>query len=210
MATTLLASGPDFALLTNDWRIRREDVRAVTEAGALLSAAAARATAADRLASNAEARARQQGYVDGLAEGRAAGAAEAARAVAALAVEVRRHQTDQRERLGALSLDVVRRVAAELGPQAVLEAVVERAVRDVVADQPLAVHVPPESAGGVAERLSNLSEVEVLSDPHVASGEAVVVSAQGSAHAGLELQLALLERAFAELSDSDAGSAAVA
>src|SRR5579859_8021663 len=132
MALVLLTSGPDFAALTDRWRIPRAEVRGLREAGELLRLASARADAIAARTAEAEAQARRHGFDQGLEEGRAAGAAEATRAVAALAAETRQAQAELRAKLGALSLEVVRRIATSLGPQAVIEALVERAAREVL------------------------------------------------------------------------------
>lgn len=200
MALVLLSSGRDFAALADGWRIPKAEVRSLGKADALLTLAAKRAAAADTLAAEAEAAARWRGYEEGKREGRAAGAAEAARAVAALAQETRRTQAEQRRMLGVLALEVVRRIAAGLGPQAVLEALAEQAARELLGDQPLSVHVAPDAAEGVSRRLWPLNaEIEVVADGQVQDGGCLVVTARGSAYASLELELAALERAFAEL-----------
>lgn len=199
MALTLLMSGPDFAAFTDRWRIPRAEVRSLGRADALLALAGRRAADADALVAEAEAAARWRGFEEGRREGRAAGAVEAARAVAALAHETRRVQAEQRRMLGALAIEVVRRVAASLGPQAVLEALAEQAAREVLGDQPLTVHVAPEGAAGVADRLSSLNaQIEVVADSQVEGGGCLIVTAKGSAYASLDLELAALERAFAE------------
>lgn len=200
MGLVLLTHGDDFALLADGWRIPRAKARRLGEAGALLAAAGDWAKAAETMAVEAEAEARRCGYETGLAEGRAAGAAEAARAVASLAQEVRQSLQELRASLGSLSLDVVRRIAAELGPEAMLEAIVEQAAREVLADQPLTIHVPPPAAPGVARRLWPLNAaIEVVADAKLDSSDCIIVTPHGSIRAGLELELAALERAFAEL-----------
>lgn len=200
MSFVLVRGAGGSALLSDGWRIPAAEVarlRTAVEAADALDAD--RAGAAERLAAERE-QARAEGYAAGLEEGRRAGAAEAARTLAALVREVRGHAADTRADLGRLALDVVRRVAAEVGPQAMLEAVAERAVREVLAEQPLVVRVAPAAAPGVAARLWPLNaEVEVEADPSVAEGDCVVASRSGAAHAGLEVQLSALDRAFAEI-----------
>ena len=112
MVMTLLSSGPGFAAFTDRWRIPKADVQRLRDAGQLLAAASDRANRAEARAADQEAQARQRGYEAGLREGRAAGAAEAAHALTAVVREVRAGQNELKESLGALSLDVVRRVAA--------------------------------------------------------------------------------------------------
>ena len=199
MSYVVVQGAKDVALLASGWRIPAADVARLTDATALTTDLARRAEAVEARARLAEERGRDAGYKAGLEEGRRAGAADAQQALADLIKDTRAAQATLRAELGRLSLEVTRRVASDLGPQAMLEAVTERAVREVLADQPLIVRVAPGAAPGVAQRLWPLNaEVEVAPDPTVGEGDCVIVSRQGSAHAGLMVQLAALERAFRE------------
>ena len=199
MSFVLVKGAGGSALLSDAWRIPAAEVaplRTALEAAHALDAD--RADAADRLAVERE-HARADGYAAGLEEGRRAGGAAAAQSLAALVREVRAQSQAARAELGRVALEVVRRIAAEIGPQTMLEAVAERAVRDTLSQQPLVVRVAETAAPGVAARLWPLNaEVEVIADPAVAEGDCVIASRSGAAHAGLEVQLSALERAFAE------------
>ena len=182
------------------WRIPAADVGALPDALGLAAELRRLREGAAADVARAREEARDQGREEGLRAGRRAAAEAAARDAAALAKGLADDMAALRARLGALSLDVVRRVAGDLGSQAMLEAVAERAVREVMADAPLVVRVAPAASDGVGRRLQPLSaEVEVVADPSLADGDCVVVSRRGAAHAGVEVQLAALARAFAEM-----------
>ncbi len=200
MSFILLGEAGAPAVLGSGWRIPAADVRRLPDA---LGLAAELRTLRDRAQGDLDA-AREEAREQGRREGREEGRREAAEAVAAQAASLSRDVGGElsalRARLGALSLDVVRRVAGEFGTQATVEAVAERAVREVLSDAPLVVRVAPEASAGVGHRLAAFSEsVEVAPDPSLAGGDCVVVSRRGAAHAGLEVQLAALHRAFAEM-----------
>lgn len=196
MSFTLLRGGE--ALAVNGWRIPAADVARLRDALALTDALRERSASADARIAAAEAEGRRQGFEAGHAEGRAAALQDGAARAVQLSTEVRAAQSDMRDQLGRLALEVVRRISVDLGTQATLEAVAERAVREVLSDQPLVVHVPEDAASGVSRRLWPMNaEVEVVADAALGEGECVVVSRRGSTRAGLTVQLAALERAFA-------------
>lgn len=199
MSFTVFATDAGALIAAQGWRVPAAEVPALRDAAALLATLRTdAASAAQAHAVEAEA-AREAGRLQGWEAGRREAAAAAAQAVAELVRETREARTALERRLGALSLEVVRRVAGELGPAAVLQAVAERAAREVLADAPLSVRVSPAATGGVARRLAALPEVEVTADPSLGPDDCVVSSRRGAAHAGLELQLQALERAFAEV-----------
>lgn len=196
MSFVLLRGGE--AVAFDGWRIPAADAAHLPDILALSDALRDRAASAQARRDDAEAQARERGFAAGREEGRVAALREGADAAARLAAEVQAAQAEVRDQLGRLALDVVRRISVDLGTQATLEAVAERAVREVLSDQPLVVRVAEEAAPGVARRLYPINaEVEVVADAALREGECVVVSRRGSTRAGLAVQLAALERAFA-------------
>ncbi len=186
------------ALAVDGWRVPAAETGPFHDAVALVDALRARSAQAEARLAAAEEEARRRGFAAGQAEGRAAALQDGADAAARIAAEVRADRAETRDQLGRLALEVVRRISVDLGPQATLEAVAERAVREVLADQPLVVRVAEAAAPGVARRLWPMNaEVEVVADAALAEGECVVVSRRGSTRAGLAVQLDALERAFA-------------
>lgn len=199
MSYVVVHGGPEGALLARGWRVPAAEVAQLRDGAALLAEAERTGAAVQARVEAAEAEARREGYAAGVEEGRRAAAVAAADSLSALTREVRAVAATTRDALGRLSLEVVRRIAAEVGPQTMLEAVAEKTVREVLSEQPLVVRVAPAAAPGVAQRLWPLNaELEVVGDAAVGEGECVVVSRHGSTHAGLAVQLAALDRAFRE------------
>ena len=196
MSFHLLRGGE--ALASDGWRVPAAEAGPFLSAVALVDALRARSAETEARVAAAEEEGRRRGFAAGEAEGRAAALQEGADAAARIVAEVRAGRVETGDQLGRLALEVVRRISVDLGPQATLEAVAERAVREVLADQPLVVRVAAAAAPGVARRLWPMNaEVEVVADASLGEGECVVVSRRGSTRAGLAVQLAALERAFA-------------
>ena len=197
MSFHLIAAAPDAALLTDRPVIGRKERAVVETAVDLLVQAQARLAEVEaHRAAEGEA-----GRADGYAAGYEAGLTAAARDVAERAARLHREMEAERERLretaGRLALDVVRRIAAELAPEAVLAALAERAVKDVLPEAPVVVHVAPDGVGAVSTRLWPIgAAIEVRPDDALAPGDCVIETAAGRSHAGLEVQLSALERAF--------------
>jgi flagellar biosynthesis/type III secretory pathway protein FliH len=193
----LIAATPGAALLLDQPVIRREDVATVQGAAELIALAETRLADVDAYrAAQAEA-GRTEGFRIGCEEGRALAAREAAETVARLHAEMQHVREQLRAATGKLALDVVRRIAVELGPEATLAALAERAVRDVLPDAPITVHVAPASVGAVTTRLWPIgAAIEVQPDETLAPGDCIIETAAGRSHAGLEVQLAALERVF--------------
>ncbi len=197
MSFHLIAAAPGAALLLDRPVVRREDVATVRSAVELIALAETRLTDIDGYrAAQAEA-GRTEGFKLGYDEGRAEAAREAAETVARLHEEMSHVREQLRAAAGRLALDVVRRIAVELGPEATLAALAERAVRDVLPDAPITVHVAPASVGAVTTRLWPIgAAIEVQADETLAPGDCIIETAAGRSHAGLEVQLAALERVF--------------
>lgn len=197
MSFHLIAAAPGAALLLDQPVIRREDVATVRSAAEVIALAETRLADVDAYrAAQAEA-GRAEGFKLGYDEGRALAAREAAETIARLHEEMTHVREQLRAATGKLALDVVRRIAVELGPEATLAALAERAVRDVLPDAPITVHVAPASVGAVTTRLWPIgAAIEVQPDETLAPGDCIIETAAGRSHAGLEVQLAALERVF--------------
>ena len=149
-----------------------------------------------------------------LAEGREAGRREAiAEAAPRLAAAWERAALNAaadldalRSALVALSLEVVRRIAGELGPAAVLAAIAEHAARELLGSAAAVVRVHPEVAAAVRERLvpdrgtdaarPATAVLEVRADPALGLWDCIFETAAGRRLAGLPLQLERLAAAW--------------
>ena len=193
-----LVTARDTAALTDGWRVPREQVRPMREALALLRESDRRLTRATAEIEARRAAAEQSGYDQGRADGERRAAAEAAQALAAFTERTERERAELRARVGDLALEVVRRVAGDLDPTAFVPAMMERAVRDVLPDQPMRVRVARAVAPTVEARLWAINAaIEVVPDDQLGPLDGVLETANGRVQAGLEDQLSALARAFA-------------
>ena len=206
MSFVLVASGTSFAALADRPVVKRDQVRPLRDAAALLAEAESRLGSVDDLRSATRAEAEADGYAAGLAAGREAAALEAAAGLKVLQTALKEERERLRASVGRLALDVVRRIAAELGPDATVAALAQRAVREVLPEQPLTVRVHPDCAGTVSARLWPLgATIEVQGDPALSATDCVLETPQGKTVASLETQLSALERLFAvEMGDDRA------
>jgi len=198
MTLALLVSGEDRAALTATWRIPRAQVAMLRDGLSLLKEGDRRLTRAVNEIEREKAAAQQAGFEAGRAEGLRAAAAEVAAQMARVSDEAARDRTTTRESIGKLALDVVRRIASDLGPEQLAPAMVERAVREVLPDQPMRVRVAPGVAGVVGARLWALNaNIEVVADDQLGEMDCVLETGSGRVQAGLDAQLGALQRVFA-------------
>lgn len=197
MSFILVSSGPGFAALTDQAVVPADQVRQLTDAAGLLAEAEGRLGSVDALRAEARAEAQAEGYADGLARGREAAAAEAARRLAEMQAAVAAEREAVRASIGRLALDVVRRIAADIGPEATVAALAQRAVREVLPDQPLTVRVPSAAVGAVSARLWPLgAAIDVQGDDALGPNDCVLDTPAGRTLASLEVQLAAVEAVF--------------
>ena len=198
MTLALLVSGDDRAALTSAWRIPRVQVAALKDGLSLLKEGDRRLTRAVTEIESETAAAQQAGFEAGRAEGLRAAAAEVAARMARLSDDASRERLETRDAIGRLALDVVRRIAGDLGPAQLAPAMVERAVREVLPDQPMRVRVAPGVAGVVGARLWAINaNIEVVADDQLGELDCVLETTSGRVQAGLDAQLSALERVFA-------------
>lgn len=199
MTVTVIAAGEGVAALTDSWRIPHEQVQAMRDGLSLLRESDRRLASSLTEIEFKKASARRAGFALGREEGRRLAADETAAALAMLGAENAREIAALQDSIGRLALDVVRRVAGDLDAALLLPALVDRAVREVLPDQPVSVRVPPHLVGLVEARLFPINgAIEVVGDPDLTELDCVLETANGRVQAGLEAQLTALERAFAQ------------
>jgi len=199
MTYILLTSAPTATLLSERAVIPASDVARLDTAAELVAAIEAHRDAVFRSA-------RAEGFEAGRAEGLERAAAQTAEVLA----ETHRVLDAERDRLrgqaAALALEIVRRIAVDLGPDATVAALAERAVRDLLPEEPIRVRVAAERVGTVSARLWPIHErVEVAAEPGLDPDECLIETPSGHVRAGLAVQLAALEKAFAR---TETGAAA--
>nr|WP_239024667.1 FliH/SctL family protein [Sphingomonas corticis] len=101
---------------------------------------------------------------------------------------------EQRGDLARLALEVVRRIAADLGAADMVAAMADRAAAGVAPDLAPTVRVHPDALAATRARLGE--RVAVEADAALAPTDCVIATSLGEVHAGLETQLAALARAW--------------
>jgi type III secretion protein L len=141
-------------------------------------------------------------YARGFAEGRMAGADEAARLVSETTLKVDRHLTSLEREIGALALNVVRRVLGELDAGELIARAAAQAVGEFRREKWLKVTVHPAVADRVRTALATLAQdggptVTVESDVALDERACIVASDFAVVDASLEAQLQAFTAAFA-------------
>jgi type III secretion protein L len=131
-----------------------------------------------------------------------AGANEAARLVSETALKVDRHLTSLEREIGALALNVVRRVLGELDAGELIARAAAQAVGEFRREKWLKVTVHPAAAERVRAVLAALPQdggptVTVESDPALDECACIVASDFAVVDASLEAQLQAFAAAFA-------------
>ncbi len=140
-------------------------------------------------------------YARGFAEGRMAGANEAARLLSETAVKVDRHLAALEPEIGSLALDVVRRVLGQFDAAELVTRMATQAVAEFRREKWLKVTVHPAAVDQVGAALAALSHdggpaVTVEADPALDEHACIVASDFAVVDAGIEAQLKAFAAAF--------------
>ena len=188
----LIRADASATLTRDDPIVRAAEVPMLAEAERLLAAANALRDDALRASAAAADEARAAGYRVGHADGLAAGAAEIHAELVRLAQADAERAGQQRGDLARLGLEVVRRIAADVGPAEMVAALAERAASSVAPESQVVVRVAPAALARTRERLGSLASVEP--DETLPPTDCVLATPLGEVRAGLETQLAQLAR----------------
>jgi flagellar biosynthesis/type III secretory pathway protein FliH len=149
-----------------------------------------------------------RGFQEGHAQGLEAGRQEARESVADTLTALAHASTEERARLraevGALAVQVVRKLLGRFGDDSVLAALAATAANDLLGTQPVALVVHPELCQPVRERLAEMAagplglRCEVRGDPAAARDGCRLETEHGSVDASLEAQLARLQAAWSQ------------
>lgn len=183
-------------LLADDPIVAANDVTRFGDVTALLDAATSLRDDAQEARDAALAAARADGFAAGHAEGRAAGDSSIRDELLRLAQEDAVRAETQRADLAKLALEVVRRIAGTVGAPDMIAGIAAQAAAQVAPETAATVRVHPASAAKVADRLANLRHIAVEADETLAPNDCVVATPLGRTHAGLDTQIAQLERAW--------------
>jgi type III secretion protein L len=198
MSFILLHADRVATALTDDPVVPAAETDSFRDAAALLAAAGAiRAEAEDR-ATEAIERGYARGHEQGLADGRAAGEAEMRTEMFRLAMRDGEERRKRQTEIAGLALEVVRRIAGAIGDEAMVARLAERATAEIAPGTAATVRVPPAALDEARNRLAHRTGLTVEADPALDGTDCVIETAFGRAHAGLETQLAQIEKSWTE------------
>ncbi|TGX52241.1 hypothetical protein E5A73_15685 [Sphingomonas gei] len=184
--------------LADDPLVPAADVSRVQDALALLAEAGALRRGAAETTDAAREVARAEGYAEGRAEGLAAAESERQAELFRIALRDGELQRARQKDIARLALEVVRRIAGELDDQTMVAAIAERAAAQLAPDSAAIVRVAPPALDAVRARLDGRAGISVETDPLLEGQDCVIETALGRTHAGLDTQLAQIERIWGE------------
>lgn len=192
----LIAANRAATLAVDDAVVHAAAVAPLRDAAAMLrSVEAMQDAVAGDCAASVE-RATADGFAAGEAQGRTAAAAEAAQALFDLNVRAAAERQAMRAEVSGLAIEVVRRIASGLGNDATVAALAERAARDLAPDAVAVVRVAPDAVQATTDRLRAFSGLTVVGDAARGPTDCIIETPLGASHAGLDVQLAAVERAW--------------
>ena len=183
-------------VLADDPVVPAARVGDVREAATLLAEARAMREATEADTAAARTAAFDAGHAEGLAQGRADAAKAADAAMLQLTAEAQAAETRRQGEVARLAIEVIRRIAGDLGQADVVAALAERATAGIGGDTNAIVRVPPAVLDAVRARLGERQNLTIEADTSVADTDCIVETPLGTVHAGLETQLAAIERAW--------------
>jgi type III secretion protein L len=186
--------------------LRATDVQAWRDGYRFL--ALARETAA-RAEENARS-AYDAAYKKGFAEGRAAGAIEANRVVREAAVAVDRYLGGLDKEIGALALNIVRRVIGEIDVADLVAHAATQALSEFRQEKNVRIAVHPAAADRVNSALGAFAQDDrpaatVESDPALDKGACILVSDDAVADASIDVQIRAIEAGLTSSSGERSG-----
>ncbi len=184
--------------LTDDPLVPAANVGRVQDALALLADAGDLRQGAEDAIDAARAAAHAEGFAAGREQGLAAAESERQAELFRIALRDSELQRERQKDIARLALEVVRRIAGELDDGVMVAGLAERAAAQLAPDSGAVVRVAPAAAEVVRARLNGRAGLSVEADPLLGDQDCVIETALGRTHAGLDTQLAQIERMWGE------------
>lgn len=184
--------------MADDPLVPAAQVGQVQDALTLLAAAGDLRREAETTIQAAREAARAEGYAIGHEEGLAAAETERQAELFRIALRDSELQRERQKDIARLALEVVRRIAGELDQGAMVAGLAERAAAQLAPDSVAIVRVAPEAVEAVRARLEGRAGLNVEADAQLDAKDCVIETALGRTHAGLDTQLAQIERMWSE------------
>lgn len=202
MTFYVIHAGAAATLASDDAVVPAADIAILRSANEVLLRADA---IGDAVATSAEAvrlKAEATGTAAGLTAGRDAALAEAQAHLLDLTARAAADRAIARSDVSRLALEVVRRIASEVGSVEMVAALAERAAADLLPETVATVRVPIAAVAATSARLIGYAGLTVVADAELSDNDCIVDTLLGVSHAGLDIQLAAVEKAW---SLADAG-----
>jgi flagellar biosynthesis/type III secretory pathway protein FliH len=200
MTFLLWQSQGDARLASPRLVMRADEVPLLQDAQQLCERLARLTRDAARHVQDAEREARERGHAEGREAGREAVRDEMATALQRMAEGAAAERAQLRRQVGALALQVARKMLGGLAEDALLAALAAAAARDALPAQQLTLSVHPDLCEAVRDRLAGFGadelHMEVRGDPACARDACRLESELGSVDASLDAQLARLAQAW--------------
>jgi type III secretion protein L len=224
MSYHVLFPGPALSVLADNLVVPAADAPALADAlslaqrlQTLLDGEAARLQAAEK---SGHAAGYAQGLADGARSAQATGAQALARTVSQVLAQSQAQQAELRDAVLTVSLLIVRRVAAQLGPQALLQALITQALDQLCNDglasgnapDTLVLRLHPSWLAAVREQMALATRglaVDWRADDSLGPMDCVIDTPQGRLLAGLPAQLERVQTALQQADRATSVSTAV-
>ena len=210
MTFLLWQSSPEARIASPRVVLRAAEVPLLRDANALCKLLGEATGEAARRIEDAQAEARMRGHAEGVEQGRAAARDDHAAALQALAQAASAERDRLRAQVGALALQVARKLLGGLAADERLAALAAAAARDTLPAAQLTLSVHPHAFEGVRDRLAAMDtgdlRLDVQADVACAPDACRLDSEFGSVDASLDAQLARLAQAWGVAADTTPGA----
>ncbi|RVT93281.1 FliH/SctL family protein [Sphingomonas crocodyli] len=191
-------------LLADDPLISAHDMRSVNGALDLFGEAGLLRQSVHDSIEAARFTAREEGKAEGLAEGRATAEEEGRAELFRLAMRDGEERRKRQSEIASIALEVVRRIAGDIGDPAFVAGLAERAAAALAPETAATIRVPPAAFDAVTARVAHHNAISVEADPTLEGTDCVVETALGRTLAGLDTQIAQIEAAWKDAARHDA------
>jgi flagellar biosynthesis/type III secretory pathway protein FliH len=198
MSYLVLHGRRSLQVMTDRLVVPAQEVESLASAAELAQSLKSLLDDEQRRIDKAEVDGHRAGHEAGVRQGHAEVRAEFGEAMARLVQERRAAQEAARAAVSTLALAVVKKLAASLGADHMVPALVEQAVLGLLPDPATRVRVHPDVVADVREHLARIDfQAEVLGDETLGAYDCVLEDDKGRSLVGLEPQLAVIATALA-------------
>jgi type III secretion protein L len=142
--------------------------------------------------------AQQFGVQKGFLKGQQVAVRKLTKTLSKCADVMQKEQQQMRQAVGVLALEVVKKIAPQLGAQHVVPALIEQALSSVLPDTLQCIRIHPSLAPAMQAQLQRLNlSVEIKVDESLCEFDAVIEAKNSQTQVGLNHQLSMIEAVIA-------------